>query len=76
MSIDGVNSGGKIFNFIIDQNNDKYLYVSNQIEIPGASFQDMLGAKLIYESGQNVYTCKVSDDVPGYQKNGIINLLA
>ena len=70
-AISGINSGGKIFNFIIDQNNDKQLLITNQIELPGASFKDIFGAKLINDSGQNVTTCEMSKDVTNCQKHGI-----
>jgi len=67
MGIDGV---GKINNFVIDQTG-KYLFVTNEIEIPGASFKDILGAKVINDSGQNMHKCEMSDKVPESQKHGI-----
>ncbi len=62
------NNAGKSYNLFIDQNNDKELLVTNQIDIPGASFKDILEAKLINQNGQNIHTCQVNQDLPAHLK--------
>jgi len=57
---------------LVNDGEGKYLFITNNnIEIPGASFKDILGAKVINDSGQNFIKCAMSDKVPESQKHGI-----
>ena len=53
------------FHYAIDQKGRHELYITNgNIKLNGLSFEDVLGARLLQESGQNVFTVEPPKENP------------